>query len=91
MVMQHTKHQGSRPSGFRQEDFIMFYFPYTSICTTCDPPLPLLIQTKLEVHLVITPKHQGLRSCGFRQEDRFRFSLNKPRQQNHKRLKLKWT
>ena len=53
MVMQNTKHQGSRPSGFRQEDFIMFYFPYTSICTTCDPPLPLLIQTKLEVHLVM--------------------------------------
>ena len=33
--MLHTKYQGSRPSGFRLEDFFMF--PYISLCKTCDP------------------------------------------------------
>ena len=34
--MLHTIYQGSRPYGFRQEDFSMF-FPYISLCVTCDP------------------------------------------------------
>ena len=33
--MLHTKYQGSRHYGFRQEDFSMF--PYMSLCKTCDP------------------------------------------------------
>ena len=33
-MMLHTKYQGSRPCGFRQEDFSMF--PYISLCKTCD-------------------------------------------------------
>ena len=47
MVMLHTKHQGSGPKGFRQEDFILFYFLYTSICITCDPPPPKAYSNKL--------------------------------------------
>ena len=35
-MMLHTKYQGSRSYGFRQEDFVMF-FPYISLCKTCDP------------------------------------------------------
>ena len=34
-MMLHTKYQGARPCGFRQEDF--FTFPYISQCKTCDP------------------------------------------------------
>ena len=34
-MMLHTKHQGSRPCGFREEDF--FVFPYIRLCKTCDP------------------------------------------------------
>ena len=35
-MMLHTKYQGSRPCGFRQED--LFMFPYIiSLCQTCDP------------------------------------------------------
>ena len=30
-----TKHTGSMPSGFRQEDFLCF--PYIRLCKTCDP------------------------------------------------------
>ena len=36
-MMLHTKYQGPRPCGFRQEDF-MCVFPYISQCKTCDPP-----------------------------------------------------
>ena len=34
-MMLHTKYQGSRPCGYRQEDF--HCFPYLSLCKTCDP------------------------------------------------------
>ena len=34
-MMLQTKYQGSRPCGFRQEDF--FTFPHISVCLTCDP------------------------------------------------------
>ena len=34
-MMLHTKYQGSRTCGFRQ-DFSCF--PYISLCKTCDPP-----------------------------------------------------
>ena len=33
--MLHTKYQSSRPYGFRQEDFLMFF--YISLCKACDP------------------------------------------------------
>ena len=35
-MMLHTKYQGSRPSGFRQEDFFMFLTIKASLCKTCD-------------------------------------------------------
>ena len=35
-MMQHTKDQGSKPYGFRQEDFF-HVFPYIGLCKTCDP------------------------------------------------------
>ena len=35
-MMLHTKYQGSRPYGFRQENFSMF-FHYISLCKICDP------------------------------------------------------
>ena len=34
-MMLHTKYQGSRPCGFRKEDFSCF--SYISLCKTCDP------------------------------------------------------
>ena len=37
--MLHTKYQGSRPNGFRQEDFFFNVFPYVSLCKQCDPGL----------------------------------------------------
>ena len=33
----HTKYQGSRTRGFRQEDFFMLLPIYISLCKTCDP------------------------------------------------------
>ena len=35
MMLHTTKYQGSRPCGFRQEDFSCF--PYISLCKTFDP------------------------------------------------------
>ena len=35
----HNKNQGSRPCGFRREDFF-HVAPYISLCKTCDPPGP---------------------------------------------------
>ena len=34
-MMLHTKYQGSKPYGFRKEDFSGF--PNISLCKTCDP------------------------------------------------------
>ena len=34
-MMLHTKYQGSRPCGFRQEN--VFMFTYISLCKICDP------------------------------------------------------
>ena len=34
-MMLHTKYQGSRPCGFREEDFS--YFPNILLCRTCKP------------------------------------------------------
>ena len=36
-VMLHTKYHGSRPYGFRQEEFF-HVSPYLSLCKACDPP-----------------------------------------------------
>ena len=33
--MLHTKYEGSRPCGFRQEEFFMFSI--YNLCKTCDP------------------------------------------------------
>ena len=35
-VMLQTKYHGSRPNGFRQEDFF-HVSPYLSLCKACDP------------------------------------------------------
>ena len=35
-MMLHTKYQGSKPYGFRQEDFF-HVFPYIGLSKTCDP------------------------------------------------------
>ena len=44
--MLHTKYQGSRPCGFRQEDFFIFLPIYkVSLCKTRDPGMgPFLAQ-----------------------------------------------
>ena len=48
--MLHTKYQGSRPCGFRQEDFQVF--PYISLCKTCNSRIVFglrgIIRTNLE-------------------------------------------
>ena len=83
-MMLHTKYQGSRPCGFRQEEFFMF--PYVSHCKTCDPqgraildPRGIVGTNLVKVHYkMLHTKHHGSRSCGFRQEDFFMFSLYKP-------------
>ena len=36
-MMLHTKYRGSRPCGFRQEEFIMFSLFYLSLGNACDP------------------------------------------------------
>ena len=47
--MLHAKYQGSRPCGFRQEDFLRF--PYISLCKTFDPKArALLFQTRRFFH-----------------------------------------
>ena len=40
-MMLHTKYQGSRSYGFRQEDFVMF--SPKSLCKTCDPQMGLFL------------------------------------------------
>ena len=35
-MMVHTKYQGPRPCGFRQEDFF-HVSPYIGLCKVCDP------------------------------------------------------
>ena len=67
-MMLHTKYQGSRPCGLRQECF--FTFPYISLCKTFDPQdRPIFSSSKIlciilvEVHLVmLLTKYQGSRS-----------------------------
>ena len=34
-MMLHTKYQGSKPRGFKQEDFF-YVFPYKSLCKACE-------------------------------------------------------
>ena len=44
-MMLHTKYQGSRPYGFRQEDFFMLFPKYISLCKHVTPGAgPLLAQ-----------------------------------------------
>ena len=35
-MLLHSKYQGSRPCGFKQEDFVLRFFSYISLCKTCD-------------------------------------------------------
>ena len=79
--MLYTKYQGSKPNGFRQEDFHVF--PYISLCKTFDPwGIPIfgprcIFRTNLvEVHYVMLhTKYQGSWPCDFRQEDFLCFHL----------------
>ena len=74
-MMLHAKDQGSRPYGFRQEDFF-YVFPYISLCKICDSRgraifnhMGIICINLVEVHLVVLhPKYQDSRPCGFRQE-----------------------
>ena len=74
----HTKHQGSRPYGFKQEDFFNVFL-CISLCKTCDPrdgaifgPRDIILTNLQNVHQVMLyTKYQGSRPCGFRQEDFF--------------------
>ena len=72
-MMLHTKHQSSRPCGFRQEDFFMF-LPIKAYVKHVTPDAgPFLAPGLLvEVHfMILHTKTQGSRPCGFRQEDFF--------------------
>ena len=75
--MLHTKYHGSRPNGFRQEDFFMFLHikAYVKPVTPeAGPKGPrAIIRTNLvEVYLMILhTKYQGSMPCGTRQEDFF--------------------
>ena len=77
--MLHTKYQGSRPYGFRQEDFFMF-LPI-SLCKACDhrggvifQPRGLILTNLVVVYqIMLHTKYQCSRPCGFRQEDFFMF------------------
>ena len=79
-MMLHTKYQGSRHHGFRQEDF--FVSPYISLCKACDPqggvifgPWGIIQINLVEVHKVMLhTKYQNSRPHGFRQVDFFHFS-----------------
>ena len=77
-MMLHTKYQGFKPCGFR-EDFSCFL--YIRLCTTCDiqggPTFGhrgiILINLVKAYKVMLHSKYQGSRSCGFR-EDFFIFS-----------------
>ena len=79
-VMLHTKCQGSRPYGLRQEGFF-HVSPYISLCNTCDPPgqgqfWPQghnLNKLGREHKVMLHTKCQGSRPYGFRQEGFFMF------------------
>ena len=80
-MMLHTRYQGSRPCGFRQE--AISYFPYRGLCKTFDPRAGHFWSqghnlNKLRRSLLHT-KYQGSMPNGFRQEECIMFSLYKPR------------
>ena len=76
-MMLHTKYQGSRPCGFRQEDFFMF-LPIKAYVKSVTPgrshfwPQGYNL-SKLGRGLLddTYTKYQGTRPCGFRLEDFF--------------------
>ena len=72
--MQHTKYQGFRPNGVRQE----YCFYYISlVCRTCDPwggaifcPRDIILANFVEVYyLMLHTKYQGSWPSGFRQAE----------------------
>ena len=67
-----TKYQGSKPDGFRQEDFSMF-FPYISQCKICDPGRGHFGPRGIIHKVMLHTKYHGSRPNGFRQEDFFMF------------------
>ena len=76
-MMLHTKYQGSRQYGFRQEYFLCI--PSIGLRKTCDPwgwaiivPRGIIGTNLREVQFVMLhTKYQGSRRYGFRQEDFF--------------------
>ena len=82
-MMLNTKYQGSRPCGFRQEDFVTF--SYISLCKTCDPQGQAFLApgpgqfwpkgynlNKLDrgpLGVMLNTKYQQSRLSSFRQED----------------------
>ena len=74
-MMLHTKYQGSRPCGFRQEDFSMF-LPIKAYVKPVTPEAgPFWPQgynfNKLGRGSLDDTTYQSSRPCGFRQEDFF--------------------
>ena len=68
-----TKYQGSKPYGFRQEDFSMS-FPIISQCKICDPQGRAIFGPRGIIHkMMLHTKYHGSRPYGFRQEDFFMF------------------
>ena len=75
-MMLDTKYKGSRPYGFRKEDFF-HVIPYISPCKTCDPwgeaifgPRGMILTNLVEVHKVMLhTKYQGSRPYVIRPED----------------------
>ena len=80
-MMLHTKNQGSRTCGFRQEDFFMF-LPILVFVKHVTPgvifgPRGIILTNLLEVHTVMLhtcTKYQSSRPYCFRQEDFFHVS-----------------
>ena len=73
-MMLYTKYQGSRPCGFRKEDFSCF--PYIRLSKICDPgrahfwPQGHILNNLGRGPLGdATYQKSGFRPCGFRQED----------------------
>ena len=71
----HTKYESSRPCGFGEEDFFLFFFPITTrggACMTCMNPRGMAGRIYKEgVYTLLHTKHERSVPCGFGEEDFF--------------------
>ena len=71
----HANYQGSRPFGFREEDFLRFF--YTFLCKTGsrpgvapNDPRGIILAILVDLHeMTIHAKYKGSRPFGFGEED----------------------